>query len=117
VQSDIAEHMRHEAEALEYFRERSVTDAQAPGISAERRHHRALAVAGKAAALHRAAAGRHPRLGMQMSGDFARRPRWFVTECDRADRDFLGDHAAEIGRQRRIVIARDPDPVAPRLQG
>ena len=40
-----------------------------------------------------------------------------MTEGDRADRDFLGDHAAEIGRQRRIVIARDPDPVATRLQG
>ena len=35
----------------------------------------------------------------------------------RADRHLLRHHAAEIGRQRGIVIARDPDPVAPRLQG
>ena len=32
------------------------------------------------------------------------------------DRHFLRDHAAEVGGQRRIVIARNPDPVAPRLQ-
>ena len=52
---------------------------------------------------------------MQMAGDFARRAGRLMAERDRADRDFARDHAAEIGRQRRIVIARDPDPVAPRL--
>ena len=31
-------------------------------------------------------------------------------------RDLAGDHAAEIGRQRRIVIAGNPDPVAPHLE-
>ena len=53
---------------------------------------------------------------MQMAGDFARRAGRLVTKRDRSDRDFGRDHAAEIGRQRRIVIAGDPDPVAPRLQ-
>ena len=59
---------------------------------------------------------RDARLGMQVAGDFAGRPGRLVTKHDRADRDFAGDHAAEIGRQRGIVIARNPDPVAPRLQ-
>ena len=99
----------------EDFRERRIADAQAAGIGAERRHHGALAVAGKTAPLHRAAAGRDARLGMQMAGDFARRAGRLVAERDRPDRDFARDHAAEIGRQRRIVIARNPDPVAPRL--
>ena len=50
-----------------------------------------------------------------MAGDFARRAGRLVAERDRPDRDFARDHAAEIGRQGRIVIARYPDPVAPRL--
>src|SRR5712675_2099430 len=71
VQPDIAEHMRHEARRLEYFRERRIADAETTGIGAERRHHGALAVAGEASPLHRTPARRHPRFGMQMSGDFA----------------------------------------------
>jgi hypothetical protein len=73
VQPDIAEHMRHQARGLEDFFKGRVADAWAPGIGAERRHHGALAVAGKTAPLHRTAAGRHPRRGMQMTGDFADR--------------------------------------------
>ncbi len=34
----------------------------------------------------------------------------------RADSDFGGDHTSEIGRQRGVVVARNPDPVAPHLQ-
>src|SRR6185437_11999992 len=67
VQAAVAEHMRHEAKRAEYSRECDVADAQAPGIGAERRHHRALAVAGKAASFHRAAAGGDARLGVQMA--------------------------------------------------
>src|ERR1700761_8611777 len=70
MQPDIAEHMRHEARGLEYFCKRGVADTEAAGIGAEGRHDRAFAVAGKTTPLHRAAAGAHPRLGMQMPGDF-----------------------------------------------
>ena len=87
------------------FRESHIADAQAAGIGAERRHHRALAVAGKASPLHRAAARGDARLGMQMAGDFTHSPCRLMAERNRADRDFARDHAAEIGRQRRIVIA------------
>ncbi len=51
-----------------------------------------------------------------MAGDFTRNAGRLVTERNRPDRNFMSDHAAEIGRQRGIVIARNPDPVAPRLQ-
>ena len=72
MQFAVAEHMRGEAGGKN-FRERRVADAQAAGVGAEGRHHGALAVAGKTAPLHRTAAGRHPRRGMQMTGDFADR--------------------------------------------
>ena len=97
--------------------EGAVADAQAPRIGAERRHHSAFAVSRKAAPLHGAPAGRHARLGMQVARDLAGRAGRLVPERDRADRNFLRDHPAEIAWQRRIVIARNPDPVAPRLQG
>jgi len=32
VQTDVTEHVRHEAQALEYFSERGVPDARAAGI-------------------------------------------------------------------------------------
>jgi hypothetical protein len=38
-----------------------------------------------------------------------------MSKRNRPDRDFAGDNAAEIGRQRWIVIAGNPDPVAPGL--
>src|ERR1700691_4466615 len=66
VQAVVAKHVRDEAGALENFREGCVANAEAAGIGAERGHYRALAVAGKAAPLHRTAARRHARLGMQM---------------------------------------------------
>src|SRR5580692_11243647 len=65
VQPAIAEHMYHEAKRAEDFGKGLVANAQATGIGAERRHHRALAVAGKASSLHRTSTRRHPRLGMQ----------------------------------------------------
>ena len=71
VHAVVAEHMRHEARRLEYLFERGVANAQAPGIGAERRHHRAHPVAGKTSPLHRASARGDARLRMQMSGDFA----------------------------------------------
>ena len=70
------------------FAKRRIADAQAAGIGAERRHHGALAVAGKAAPLHRAAARRHARLGMQMAGDFARRA-WSARGGTRSGRSRL----------------------------
>jgi len=53
---------------------------------------------------------------MQMAGDLAERTGRLVTERDWADRDFGSHHPAEIGRNGGIVVAGNPDPVAPRLQ-
>src|SRR3954468_4623699 len=69
----VAEHMRHETQGLEDLGEGVVANAQAAGIGAERRHYRALAIAGKASPLHGTSARGDARLRMQMSGDFAGR--------------------------------------------
>jgi hypothetical protein len=58
-----------------------------------------------------------PRVATRaLAGDLAARAGWLMTKHDSSDRGFRRDHAAETGRQFRIVIAGDPDPVAPRLQ-
>src|SRR6478609_11449478 len=113
----VAEQVRDKTVLWKYFCKRNIADAEAAGIGAEGGHHGALAVAGETAALHRAAARGDAGLGMKMAGDLAARAGRLVAEGDRTDRDFVGDGAAEITRQRRIVVARDPDPVAAGLQG
>lgn len=112
----VAEQMGDEAVSRKDLRKCDVADAEAAGIGAERRHHRSHPVGGEAAALHRSATRGDACLGMEMAGDLAARTGRLVTESDRADRDFVGDGATEIARQHRIVIARDPDPVAAGLE-
>src|ERR1700751_4656502 len=108
--------MRHETQGLEYFCKRRVPNFEAAGKGTERRHYRALAVAGKASPLHRSATGAHPRLRMQMAGDLAGCTGRLMTKRDSADRNFACDHAAEIGRKRGIALARNPDPFAEQLE-
>src|SRR5881227_724415 len=73
VHAVVAEHMGHEAR-LEYLCEGRVADAEAAGIGAECRHHRALAIAGKAAPFHRAAAGGERRSDRSRPRSPPRRP-------------------------------------------
>src|SRR3954447_3507164 len=117
VQAIVTEHVRHKGGFPENFCKLSITDAEAAGIGPEGRHHRALAVAGKTAPLHPAAAGGDARLRMQMAGDFADRSGRLMSKDDRPDRDFARHDAAETVGQRRIVIAQNPDPVALSLEG
>src|SRR5947209_3534265 len=67
VHTTIAKQMRRETRGLEYFLERRVANAQAAGISAERRHHCAEAVTGKTPPLQRPPAGGDARLRMQVA--------------------------------------------------
>src|SRR3954470_19606083 len=92
----VAEHVRDEPRRLEYFLKRRIADAQASGIGAECRHHRANTVAGEASALHRTSAPGHARLRMQMAGDFAGRAGRLMAKYDPPYRDFAGDHPADI---------------------
>ena len=112
----VAEHMGNEAEGLEDSGEGRIANAEAASIGAESRHHRAGAVSCKAAALDGTAARRDPGLRMQMAGDLAMGAGRLVAERDGDDGDFIGNAAAEIRREVRIVVAGDPDPVAARLQ-
>src|SRR5579872_2797307 len=107
--------MRHEAASGKDLRKRLVANAEAPGIGAEGRHHDALAVAGKTTPLQPARPRRDAGFWMKVACNFAHGTGRLVAEYDRTDRDFARNDAAEIGGQRRIVIAGNPDPVAPRL--
>src|SRR6201992_1795797 len=109
--------MGHEARCSEDLGKRCVADVEAAGIGAEGRHHGALAIAGKTSSLHRAPAGRDTRLGMQMAGDLTSCAGRLMAKRDWAESHSSRDRATESGRQRRIMITRNPDPVAPRLQG
>ena len=117
MEAVIAEHVGDQGVEPEQPGEGGVENVETARVGAERRHHHTHPVAGETAALDTAAAAADAGLGMQMAGDLAGRAGRLVAEGDRADRDLVGDAAAEIGRQRRIVIAGDPDPIAPRLQG
>ena len=67
--------MRHQARRAKDFREGRVADTETAGIGAEGRHHRALAVAGKAPPFDRAAARRRPAPWGADGRRFRRMPR------------------------------------------
>ena len=86
---------------------------------AESGHHDARAVADKAAPAHRAATRAHARNRMQVARNLARRRAGgrLVPEHQRADRNRVGRYTPETSDRLGIVVARDPDPLAPALQG
>ena len=86
------------------FCERRIADAQAAGIGAERRHHRALAVAGKTSPLHRAAARRR-RAPWDADGRRFRRPRRSAHGGTRSGRSRLRSRP----RRRDRTAAPDRD--------
>ncbi len=75
-----------------YLAERGIADVEAAGISAECRHDRAFTVARETSPLQRPAARGDPRLGVQMSGNFAGGSRRLVAERDFVHGDFARRH-------------------------
>ncbi len=67
---------------------------------------------------HRAAVAAHLGGGMQVAGDFAAGSIGlrFVAQGQAVGDDDIGAPAGKGGRQDRVVIARDPQPLASRLQ-
>ena len=110
--------MGGEAERAEQSEDRAIAHIEAAGIGAESRHDEAAAVAGETAPAHRAPALRDARDRMQMAGNLAVRRivGRLVAESQRAERQGVGETAADIFRQIGIVIAGDPNPVAAALQ-
>ncbi len=111
--------MRGEGQRTEQCDNRAVADIESAGISTERGHHQALAVSGEAAARNTTAALGDARHRMQMAGDLPidRLRRRFVTKRQSADRQLLGNTAAETARRIGIVIAGEPEPITAALQG
>ena len=113
-----AQHVRGEGKRAEQAGDRAVAHVEAAGIGAECRHDQPAPVAGKAAPAHRAAALRHARQRMQMAGDLAVAGigRRLVAKHQRAERQNVGETAADAVGEIGIVIAGDPDPVAAALE-
>ena len=107
MQPEIAKHVCHEARGAEYFCKSRVADAQAPGVGAERRQNRVIAVADKTTPLQRASARSHPRLWMKVSGYLAGRAGRLVAEYDGSDRHLGCNGAAEISPPAAVADASD----------
>src|SRR5262245_59153506 len=103
--------------AVEQWLERLVAHIEPPGISAEGRHHQAVAVGGETAAADHGAPSRDARHRVKVAGDLPRRwrRRWLMPERHPADRQRGADRAADACGQMRIVIAANPEPFAPPL--
>src|SRR3954447_9227895 len=71
VEPVLAKHVRVELARAEHRGERAVADVEPARVGAERRHHQCLAVAGEAAAGHRATTLCDARDWMQVAGDLA----------------------------------------------
>src|SRR5947209_6689275 len=110
--------MRGEGQRTEQCDKGAVAYIESACISTERRHHHALAVSGEAAARNTTAALGDARHRMQMAGNLSvdRSRRRLVTKRQSADRQFLGDSAAETAGRVGIVIAGEPEPIAAVLQ-
>lgn len=95
----VAKDMRRKGQRLEDGRKGDIANAQTAGIGTERRHHRALPIAGETSPFHGTAARRDTRLRMQVSCDFAHRAGRLMTKYNRSDRNFVRNNAAEIAGQ------------------
>ena len=107
------------ASDAEQQHDRAVAHIEAAGIGAEGRHDQALAVAGETAPADRAAALGDPRDRMQMAGDLAfagarRQARDGMSAEPNAK--VVGKTPADAVGRIGIVIAGDPDPIAPALK-
>src|SRR5690606_8940557 len=84
----------------------------------EGRHHQPEAATGEAAPAHRPGAAGDAGGGMEMAGDLAlcRAFGRLAAENERAEREGGDMVARQALRRGGIVVAGDPDPVAPGLE-
>src|SRR5437763_6760833 len=110
--------MRHEARGIEQAHEGAITNTQAARVGAEGRHHYAAAVAREAAAADRAAPQREAGDRVQMAGDLpvAGVRRRLVAKHERAEGEPGGAASADFIDRLRVVVAGDPQPLAPSLE-
>ena len=91
-----------------------IASVQSPRISAERGHDAAGFVHQKAAAPGRSSAHHHLADRMAMPADFRMRALdRLMTQRQRPELNLFHHLAADACQARAVVIARDPDPVAP----
>jgi len=114
VKPVVAQHMRDKA-SLEYFR-----NAMSRMLRQRCRRRRPASPTRSPSAAKQRPLHERPRVArapsMQMPGDFAWSRRSVRGETPEPDGDFAGHRAAEIVRQRRIVVAPRSRSSAPHLQ-
>src|SRR4029077_2289641 len=76
----VAENVRSEIRRAEDFGEGDIANAEATGVGADGRHHRALAIGGKAPALGGPASGGDAVSRVQEAGDLPEGTRRFMAE-------------------------------------
>ena len=108
------------APEIEQIGEGLVAQIEASRIGAEGRQDATARIVCEAAPSQAAGARRDMRHGVQMAGDFAFGPRRsvarFMTGLDAPDMAGKRMVARQPGWRARIVISRDPYPIAPELQ-
>src|SRR5829696_4752851 len=107
--------MYGEGERAEHVGEGAMAHVETASVSAEGGHYHPFAVARKAASAHRASPSAHAGDRVQMARDLARggiRLR-LMAEQQRSDCQCCSRGPAHAGGWFGIVIAGDPDPVAP----
>ena len=107
------------ASVAEDVGKRPIAHIEPARIGSKGRQDHAPAVACEATPPHGFAASAHPRHRMQMTRHFAghRAALRHVAEHQRANRQGRGEASAHLVRRVGIVVAGDPEPVAPALQG
>src|SRR3954453_20668797 len=118
VETVVAQHVRRERARAEYSRKGPVSHAQPARIDTEGRHHQRHSVACEATPADRAAALHDARDRVQMPCNFAGWGvgRWLVAELECTDDKRRAERSADAFGGIGIVIAGDPDPIAPALQ-
>ncbi len=108
--------MRGECKRAKHIGESTAAHVEASGIGAEGRHYQPLSVAREAAPTHAAAAHADARHRMQVPGDLAGGAGRLMTECQGTNRQHCMEAATDAVGRFRVVIAGDPDPLAPSLE-
>ena len=118
VDAVAAEGVSDAAPCRQQTREGRVAEIEATRVSPEGRHDATRAVGHEAAAADRTAGAHDDRHRMEMARDLTRdgARRRFVTKCQGAELPFARRRAAETIRGRRVVVAGEPNPIAPSLE-
>src|SRR5262249_32151702 len=109
--------MRREGAGSKHLGECLIEDMEPARVRPERGHDDAIPIGGEAAANNCMPAPRDARGRVQVSGDFTHAAGRLVPKYDRPEREHVCERAPDSRGRIGVVIASDPDPLAPALEG